>query len=80
MPDGTSRFAWPPRLMRASAAAHYCGMSESAFHTTVAPELREVRIGRIVGWLREDLDAWLDAKAGREAASAPQEAAGWESA
>lgn len=67
MPDGT-RYAWPPRLMRAAAAAHYLGMSESAFRSTVAPTLREVRIGAIVGWLREDLDGWLDARAGRSAA------------
>ncbi|MBS7789237.1 transcriptional regulator [Roseococcus sp. SDR] len=71
MPDG-SRFAFPPRLMRASAAAHYLGMSESCFRATVAPELREVRIGGIVGWLREDLDGWLDARAGRAAQSQPE--------
>lgn len=79
MPDG-SRFAFAPRLMRAPAAAHYLGMSESSFRATVARELREVRIGAMVGWLREDLDAWVDAKAGREAASQPQQPAGWDSA
>ena len=79
MPDG-SRFAFPPRLMRAAAAAHYLGMSESSFRATVAPELREVRIGGMVGWLREDLDAWLDARAARDAPSQPQATAGWDSA
>jgi predicted DNA-binding transcriptional regulator AlpA len=70
MPDGAAaRYAFPPRLMRAAAAAYYLGMSETAFRTTVAPTVAEVRIGGIVGWLREDLDAWLDARAGRAAAS-----------
>lgn len=79
MPDG-SRFAFPPRLMRAAAAAHYLGMSESSFRATVAPELQKVEIGGMVGWLREDLDAWLDARAGRAASSQPVAAAGWDSA
>lgn len=61
--------AFPPRLMRAPVAAYYLGMSETAFRGTVAPAVAEVRIGGIVGWLREDLDAWLDARAGRAAAS-----------
>jgi hypothetical protein len=55
--------------MRAAAAAYYLGMSVTAFRTTVAPNIAEVRVGCIVGWLREDLDAWLDARAGRATAS-----------
>ncbi len=79
MPDG-SRFAFPPRLMRAAAAAHYLGMSESSFRATVAPQLQKVEIGGMVSWRREDLDAWVDARAGGGAPSAPEAPAGWDSA
>jgi predicted DNA-binding transcriptional regulator AlpA len=63
------RYAFAPRLMRAAAAAYYLGMSVTAFRTTVAPTITQVRIGGIIGWLREDLDAWLDARTGRATAS-----------
>ena len=65
MPDGT-RYGYPPRRMRVDEAARYCGLSETAFR---ALRLPEVRIGGTVGWLREDLDTWLDAQAGRAATS-----------
>jgi predicted DNA-binding transcriptional regulator AlpA len=71
MPDGATapRYGFPPRLMRAPAAAYYLGMSESAFRERVAPDVPPVRIGGIVGWLRESLDAWLDRQAGADARS-----------
>ncbi len=78
MPDGAApRFAYPPRRMRAPEAARYVGLSETAFR---ALDLPAVRIGATVGWLRDELDAWLDAQAGRNAPSTPQAPAGWESA
>lgn len=61
-------YAFPPRRMRIEAAAYYCGMSESAFHDRVAAEVDPVRIGGTVGWMREDLDDWLDRQARRGAA------------
>lgn len=58
-----------PRALRAELAALYVGVSESWW-------LLEVKAGRapspvylsprIPVWLREDLDAWLDEKAGRD--------------
>jgi excisionase family DNA binding protein len=67
MPDGApSRYAYPPRRMRVEEAARYVGVSETAFR---ALDLPAVRVGGTVGWLREDLDAWLDARAGRAAPS-----------
>ena len=68
---GEQRPAYPPRRMRLPDAAHYVGLSESGFRDRVAPAVDPVRIGGTVGWLREDLDAWLDGQAGRVAASAP---------
>lgn len=62
-----------PRFLRADNAAAYLGMSVTHFRTTVAAEVSAVTLGpHIVGWLREDLDGWLDAKAGRAAPSAEQ--------
>lgn len=59
-----------PRFLRADNAAAYLGMSVTHFRTTVAAEVSAVTLGpHIVGWLREDLDQWLDAKAGRAAGS-----------
>lgn len=78
MPDGSAaRYAYPPRRMRVEEAARYVGLSETAFRALALPE---VRIGGTVGWLREVLDAWLDARAGREAPSPPQAPAGWDGA
>jgi prophage regulatory protein len=59
-----------PRFLRAENAAAYLGMSASHFRTVVAAEVSAVTLGpHLVGWLREDLDAWLDGKAGRTALS-----------
>lgn len=68
MPDGAA-YPWP-RFMRAERAAAYLDVSPSHFLSVIAPELREVRLSpRVVGWLRDDLDAWLDARAGTGAGS-----------
>jgi predicted DNA-binding transcriptional regulator AlpA len=66
---GVPPYAFPPRRMRIEAAAYYCGMSETAFRERVVAEVAPVRIGGTVGWMREDLDTWLDRQAQREAAS-----------
>ena len=68
MPDGAApqRWSYPPRRMRVEEAARYVGLSVTAFR---ALELPTVRIGGTVGWLRDDLDAWLDQQAGRAAPS-----------
>lgn len=66
MPDGAAaRWSYPPRRMRVEEAARYVGLSVTAFRDL---DLPSVRIGGTVGWLRDDLDAWLDARAGRAAA------------
>jgi predicted DNA-binding transcriptional regulator AlpA len=59
-----------PRAMGAALAAAYLDVSETTFHRVIAPDLAAVPLtpGR-VAWLREDLDRWLDAKAGRVPAS-----------
>jgi hypothetical protein len=62
--------AWP-RGMSVEVAARYLSVSVSTFRRAVGVDVPPVHItpGRIV-WLREDLDRWLDARAGRVAASA----------
>lgn len=65
MPDALP-FAFPPRRLRVEAAAYYVGLSKTAF---LALGLDPVRVGGTVGWLREDLDAWLDQKRGQAPAS-----------
>jgi predicted DNA-binding transcriptional regulator AlpA len=71
MPDAPLPFT--PRALTAEHAALYCGMSRSAWDARVAagkapePFYMDAR----PRWLREDLDAWLDAQAGRMPASAP---------
>jgi hypothetical protein len=50
-------YAYPPRRLRAPEAARYVGLSETAFLGLALPS---VRIGGTVGWLIEDLDAFLD--------------------
>jgi len=71
MPDGAGLPGWP-RALREEWAAAYLGMSPSLFRATVAPEVAAVRLspGR-VAWLREDLDAWLDRRAGKPVDRAP---------
>lgn len=69
MGDGGALPGWP-RLLRAEKAAAYLDVSKGHFLAAIAPQLHEVRLSpHVVGWLREDLDAWLDARAGRGAAS-----------
>jgi predicted DNA-binding transcriptional regulator AlpA len=70
MPDPAAS-PWVPRCLRAPHAAAYVGVSESWWLAEVragrAPE--PVRYGRaITVWLREDLDRWIDERAGRIAA------------
>lgn len=72
MPDGALPFT--PRALRAELAALYVGVSESWWLAAVRAGDAPAAIyltTRIPVWLREDLDAWLDARAGRIAASAP---------
>lgn len=55
-------FHFPPRQMRADAAAHYTGLSKSAFLERVAAGTYPpgVRDGGARLWLRDDLDAMID--------------------
>lgn len=57
-----------PRALRAEMAAAYLGMSEASFRRHVAIKPVQLAPG-ITAWLREDLDGWLDARAGRVAGS-----------
>lgn len=51
-----------PRALRAPLAAAYMGMSEQTFRLHIAPKIRPVHpIPTLTAWLREDLDAYLDA-------------------
>lgn len=69
MPDGAApRYGYPPRRLRAEEAARYIGVSETKLRALGLPT---VRIDGTVGWLRDDLDAYLDRQAGRAVASAP---------
>jgi len=78
VPDGAGpRYAYPPRRMRVDEAARYVGLSETTFRALALPT---VRIGGTVGWLKDDLDAWLDQQAGRAAPSQTTAPAGWEAA
>ncbi|MGS0647987.1 helix-turn-helix transcriptional regulator [Komagataeibacter melomenusus] len=58
--------AWIPRGLRLEQAATYVGLSATTFLAQVAPDVPPVRltVKRKV-WLRDDLDRWLDARAGR---------------
>lgn len=60
-----------PRALTAEHAAIYCGMSESQWRERVAAGAapKPFYLDRRPRWLRDDLDAWLDAQAGRAAAS-----------
>jgi predicted DNA-binding transcriptional regulator AlpA len=74
MPDGAA-YPWP-RAMREPLAAHYCGVSPSTFRARIAPHIPSVRVtDGCVAWYREDLDAWLDRRAGRAPAAAPSPSA-----
>jgi len=59
-------FAFTPRQMRASAAAFYCGVSESTFLDRVKsgeypPGAKD---GGARVWLRDDLDAMIERRFG----------------
>lgn len=70
-------FGWP-RGMRARTAADYLGISTGLLHAEVrdgrAPKPVRLTRSRLV-WLKEDLDAWLDAKTGRPKPRTPAERA-----
>lgn len=67
MPEApVPRYSYPPRRLRVEEAARYVGLSVTAFRDLGLPS---VRIGATVGWLLDDLDAYLDAQAGRRVAS-----------
>lgn len=58
-----------PRLLTTNAAIDYLGgqISQNTFREVVAPHLRRVTITpRNFGYLREDLDSYLDRLAGIE--------------
>lgn len=59
-------FAFTPRQMRASAAAFYCGVSESTFLDRVkAGEYPPgAKDGGARVWLRDDLDAMIERRFG----------------
>ena len=74
-PAADHRHALPgwPRGLREDLAANYIGLSASSLRAAVkrgeAPHPVRLTRARLV-WLREDLDAYLDAKAVRAAPSA----------
>ena len=61
----TSAIPYWPRGMSDALAAAYVGLSKSGFLSDpTIPGPVWIKKGRRV-WLREDLDAWLDGKAGK---------------
>ena len=62
--DGAARYAFPPAAMSIGAACYYLGqMSPTTFRAEVAIHIAPVRLTRgRIGWLREDLDRWLDSR------------------
>ena len=72
MPDGAGPlhvFGWPAS-MRAERAAAYLDVSKTYFLGSIAPQLAPIRLGPgLVLYLRRDLDAWLDQRAGAAAPS-----------
>lgn len=62
MKDGGTLPGWP-RVLRRELAAQYLGMSPSLFVREVEGGAlpRPINIvGTVKGWVRDDLDAWLD--------------------
>ncbi|MCT8000588.1 hypothetical protein NZL82_01710 [Sphingomonas sanguinis] len=59
-------YHFPPRQMRAPAAAYYCGVSENAFLDRVKAGIYPagIRDGGCRVWLRDDLDAMIDRQHG----------------
>lgn len=69
MPDPTPLPDWPA-AMREDRAAAYLDVSAMFFRARIAPGIRSVRpSGRVVLYLRRDLDRWLDRMAGTAPAS-----------
>ena len=65
MADKPTLPGWP-RGMPEPLAAAYLGLSVSRFQACVASEVTPINItARLRIWVREDLDAWLDRRAGR---------------
>ena len=65
---GATMPSWPRALSQPLAAA-YTGLSEGSFRAHVMKEVPPVRLSKKrIAWLREDLDAWLDRKAGKDPA------------
>lgn len=59
-----------PRVLPEAWAAVYVGLSVSTFRARVAQEVKAIPLSeRRKGYLREDLDAWVDRQAGRAARS-----------
>lgn len=59
---------WPPRGLSDDEAAYYVGLSKTTFIREVEAEQAPAPVWLTKGrriWLREDLDAYLDRKAGR---------------
>ena len=70
MPDAPLPFT--PRGLRAELAATYVGVSVAWWREAVAAGDAPQPVyltRRLPVWLREDLDRWLDARAGRDAPS-----------
>ena len=62
--------SWPPRALQAEQAAYYVGLSTTTFQEVVAQDVPSVQLTeKRRAWLREDLDAWLDVRAGKMAPS-----------
>lgn len=54
-----------PRILSEQDAATYLALSVSSFRTVVQPHIRVIRLTqRRKGYLIEDLDKWVDDKAG----------------
>jgi predicted DNA-binding transcriptional regulator AlpA len=65
-------YHFPPRQMRAPAAAYYCGVSEQTFLDRVKAGIYPagIRDGGCRVWLRDDLDAMIDRQHGVSAGGA----------
>ena len=58
-----------PRVLRRDLAARYLGLGLSKFDEEVAEERLPQPIpiaGSVKGWLRDDLDAWIDDRRGAQ--------------
>lgn len=71
MPDpGPRPLPYWPAAMREERAAAYLDVSPGWFRQNVAPVVGAIRVtDRVVLYRRQDLDRWLDARAGAVPAS-----------